>query len=143
MDSYKREGVLMMSRIRSSMVVLAVFAAVLLTGNSTAGAAVSSCSASIVGGEVVVEINDSGTGKELGLDIDDSSVNYRGLMVPKGTPQAIVDRLSTIALKMFEDDTVVSRMKEGGSPLRVMDRDAVLSMWTERQAYLAQLLRGL
>lgn len=88
-------------------------------------------------------IPDVSTFNELGLDIDDSSVNYRGLMVPKGTPQAIVDRLSTAALEMFEDDTVVSRMKEGGSPLRVMDRDAVLNMWTERQAYLAQLLRGL
>jgi len=83
------------------------------------------------------------TFKELGLDIDDSSVNYRGLMVPKGTPQSVIDHLSSVALKMFDDETVVGRMKEGGAPLRVMDRENVKSMWSERQAYLTQLLRGL
>jgi len=83
------------------------------------------------------------TFRELGLDIDDSSVNFRGLMVPKGTPQSVIDRLSEVALKMFEDDVVVNRMREGGAPLKVMDRDRVLSMWNERQAYLTNLLRGL
>jgi len=83
------------------------------------------------------------TFKELGLEIDDSSVNYRGLMVPKGTPQSVIDHLSTVALKMFDDETVVNRMNEGGAPLRVMNRENVLSMWNERQTYLTQLLRGL
>jgi len=80
---------------------------------------------------------------ELGLNIDNSSVNYRGLMVPKGTPSAVIDRLSEAALKMFDNETVVNRMKEGGAPIRVMDRASVLSMWNERQAALSVLLRGL
>jgi len=88
-------------------------------------------------------IPDVPTFQELALDIDDSSVNFRGLMVPKGTPPAIIDRLADAALKMFNNQTVVDRMKEGGAPLRVMDRETVLAMWSKRQAELAVLLRGL
>ncbi|MBX2879278.1 MAG: hypothetical protein KTR32_05060 [Granulosicoccus sp.] len=80
---------------------------------------------------------------ELGLDIDNSSVNYRGFMVPKGTPQAIIDRLAAVSKEMFEDDIVVNRMKEGGAPLKVMSRNEVIGMWQERQSYLTELLRGL
>jgi len=83
------------------------------------------------------------TFQEMALDIDDSSVNFRGLMVPKGTSKAVIDRLSVAALKMFNNETVVNRMKEGGAPLRIMDRETVKSMWTKRQAELAVLLRGL
>jgi len=83
------------------------------------------------------------TFREMALDIDNSSVNYRGLMVPKCTSQAVIDRLSAAALKMFNNKTVVDRMKEGGAPLRVMDRETVKEMWTKRQAELAVLLRGL
>jgi len=80
---------------------------------------------------------------ELGVNIDDSSVNYRGIMVPKGTPQPVIDRLSETIINMFEDTVVRNRMREGGAPLRVMGREEVLSMWNERQDYLSLLLRGL
>lgn len=81
--------------------------------------------------------------KEAGLDVDNSSVNFRGLMVPKGTPQAVIDTLSAQVPKMFENKRVIKRMKAGGSPLKVMDRAAVQAMWAERNTALVELLKGL
>lgn len=81
--------------------------------------------------------------KEQGLDVDNSSVNFRGLMVPKGTPQDIIDKLAAKAPEMFNHTRVVKRMKAGGSPLKVMDRAAVQAMWAERKSALADLLKGL
>ena len=80
---------------------------------------------------------------EAGYDVDNSSVNFRGLMVPKGTPQPIIDKLAAIAPKMFEHQRVLKRMKAGGSPVKVMSRAEVQSMWKERQAFLQELLKGL
>ena len=81
--------------------------------------------------------------KEGGLDVDNSSVNFRGLMVPKGTPQAVIDKLSAQIPKMFEHARVKKRMKAGGSPMHVMSRDEVKAMWEARQATLTDLLKGL
>ncbi len=81
--------------------------------------------------------------KEAGLDVDNSSVNFRGLMVPKGTPQAIIDKLAAQVPLMFNHKRVIKRMKAGGSPLKVMDRTSVLAMWAERKSALSELLKGL
>ena len=81
--------------------------------------------------------------KESGYDVDDSSVNFRGLMVPKGTPQAVIDTLAEKVPAMFKNGRVAGKMKAGGSPMHVMDRDAVKAMWAERQTYLTELLKDL
>ncbi len=81
--------------------------------------------------------------KEGGLDVDNSSVNFRGLMVPKGTPQAVIDKLAAQVPKMFNNKRVIKRMKAGGSPLKGLDRAAVQAMWAERKKALAELLKGL
>ena len=80
---------------------------------------------------------------EQGYDIDNASVNFRGVMVPKGTPQEIIDHLAAIVPTMFENGRVQSRMKAGGSPMHIMTRDEVLAMWTARQETLEDLLAGL
>lgn len=80
---------------------------------------------------------------ELVVDVDDSSVNYRGLMVPKGTPEDVIDILASSALRMFRSPLVAERMAEGGSPMRIMSREEVIAMWQERQDYLTELLKGL
>lgn len=80
------------------------------------------------------------TFKELGLDIDDASVNFRGVMVPKGTPQDVIDKLAERLPRMFQKQKVVDKMTEGGSPMRVMTRAEVQKMWSERQAVLKALL---
>ena len=51
---------------------------------------------------------------EAGLDVDNSSVNFRGVMVPKGTPQAIIDKLAATVPTMFENKRVAGKMKAGG-----------------------------
>ena len=81
--------------------------------------------------------------KEAGLDVDNSSVNFRGLMVPKGTPQDIIALLSAKVPEMFKHARVAKRMKAGGSPMHIMTRDEVIAMWDKRQATLTELLKGL
>ncbi len=83
------------------------------------------------------------TFKESGIDVDDSSVNFRGIMVPKGTPQTVITMLSTNVPKMFDDKKVISKMKAGGSPLRVMSREQVQKMFQDRKKYLEALLQEL
>ena len=83
------------------------------------------------------------TFKELGIAVDDSSVNFRGVMVPAGTPQEIIDFLATRLFALFNDKETVKKMGVIGAPMRVMSRQEVLNMWRERQAYLAKLLATL
>ncbi len=83
------------------------------------------------------------TMQEQGYDIDNASVNFRGVMVPKGTPQPIIDKLAETVPAMFENDRVKSRMAAGGSPMHVMTRDEVLEMWAAREQTLQDLLAGL
>ncbi|MCP5071776.1 MAG: tripartite tricarboxylate transporter substrate binding protein [Rhodobacteraceae bacterium] len=88
-------------------------------------------------------MKDVPTMMEQGLDVDNSSVNFRGIMLPKGTPQEIIDKLAAVVPKMFEHKRVKQRMKAGGSPLHIMTRDEVLAMWEARQKTLEDLLAGL
>ena len=83
------------------------------------------------------------TMQEQGFDIDNASVNYRGVMVPKGTPQPIIDKLAEIVPTMFENGRVAGKMKAGGSPMHIMTRDEVLDMWAAREETLKELLAGL
>lgn len=80
---------------------------------------------------------------EAGLDVDDSSVNFRGIMVPKGTPQGIIDKLAETVPAMFENTSVAGKMKAGGSPMRIMTREEVQKMWAAREETLKDLLAGL
>ena len=88
-------------------------------------------------------MEDVPTMKEQGFDIDNASVNFRGVMVPKGTPQPIIDKLAEIVPTMFENGRVAGKMKAGGSPMHVMTRDEVLEMWAAREVTLKELLAGL
>ncbi len=83
------------------------------------------------------------TFKELGYNVDDSSVNFRGIMVPKGTPPKIINFLADRVVKMFNNKRVIKRMNGSGSPIRVMNRDQVLKMWKDREVFLKKLLAGL
>ena len=83
------------------------------------------------------------TMKEQGMDIDNASVNFRGIMVPKGTPQEVIDKLSATVPEMFANARVAKKMKAGGSPMHIMTREEVQAMWAARQETLAELLEGL
>jgi hypothetical protein len=64
-------------------------------------------------------------------------------MVPAGTPQDVIDYLASKVPNMFGENKTVGKMKSTNSPARIMNRDEVISMWNERQAYLTDLLAGL
>jgi tripartite-type tricarboxylate transporter receptor subunit TctC len=83
------------------------------------------------------------TMKEQGLDVDNASVNFRGVMVPKGTPQDVIDKLAATVPEMFAHKKVAGKMKQGGSPMHIMNRDEVIAMWAARQTTLEALLEGL
>lgn len=88
-------------------------------------------------------MDDVPTLKEQGFDIDNASVNFRGVMVPKGTPQPIIDKLAATVPEMFANSRVAGKMKAGGSPMHIMTRDEVLAMWAAREETLKELLAGL
>ncbi len=90
-----------------------------------------------------VFLPDVPTFKESGIEVDNSSVNYRGLMVPGGTPPEVIDYLANTVPAMFNDQKVLGKMEQTNSPVRIMHRDEVKSMWAERQAALTELLAGL
>lgn len=81
--------------------------------------------------------------KEQGYDIDNASVNFRGVMVPKGTPQEVIDKLAAAVPEMFKNSRVAGKMKAGGSPMHIMTREEVQAMWAARQETLQELLAGL
>lgn len=83
------------------------------------------------------------TFKESGIDVDDSSVNFRGIMAPKGTPAPVIAMLAANMPKMFHDKKVIAKMKAGGSPLHIMTREQVQKMFASRQTYLEALLKEL
>ena len=88
-------------------------------------------------------MDDVPTLKESGYDVDNSSVNFRGLMVPKGTDQKIIDMLAAKVPEMFKNARVAKQMKAGGSPMKIMTREEVQAMWAARKESLAELLKGL
>ncbi|SLN65416.1 Tripartite tricarboxylate transporter family receptor [Roseovarius albus] len=81
--------------------------------------------------------------KEQGYDIDNASVNFRGIMVPKGTPPEVIDTLAATVPEMFKNGKVSKKMDAGGSPMHIMTRDEVIEMWAAREETLKELLAGL
>lgn len=87
---------------------------------------------------------DTPTFQELGIDIDDTSVNFRGLMVAKGTPRDVIEFLSERVPQMFSNkEQVATQMEASGSPLRILTRSEVAALWKKQQSTLPPLLRTL
>lgn len=83
------------------------------------------------------------TFKEMGLDVDDSSVNFRGVVLPKGAPEAVIKKCAEVFPKMFNNKKTLKKMEASGSPVKVMDREAVIKMFKAREMYLTKLLAEL
>ena len=80
---------------------------------------------------------------EAGYEVDNASVNFRGLMVPAGTPAEVIDMLAERVQAMFGNARVAKQMAAGGSPMKIMSRAEVQEMWAARQETLTDLLAGL
>ena len=100
-------------------------------------------------GEVRKIINWFNDKKSLDFEIDEdlaggcSSVNFRGIMAPKGTSPEIIEYLAAKVPLMFNDKKTLKQMKKGGSPVRIMNRAEVQEMWKARKVSLTKLLAGL
>jgi len=81
------------------------------------------------------------TFKELGYDIDNASVNFRGFAFPAGVPKEIIEYAAKVVPAMFNDPIVVSKMKESGSPLHIMSREEVQKLLAHQKAVLTELLK--
>lgn len=81
--------------------------------------------------------------QEAGYDVDNASVNFRGLMAPAGTPDEVIEVLAERVPQMFADARVSGQMESGGSPMAILDREQVQAMWAARQETLNELLSGL
>lgn len=80
---------------------------------------------------------------ESGYEVDDSSVNMRGIMAPSGVPEDRLEMLSDSFVEMFNDEDIQAKMEQGGAPMRVMGRKELQDMWNKRQSYLEELFAGL
>jgi tripartite-type tricarboxylate transporter receptor subunit TctC len=80
------------------------------------------------------------TFKELGYDIDNTSVNFRGFAFPVGVPKEIIEYAAKVVPAMFNDPMVVQKMKESGSPLNIMSREEVQKLFAHQKAVLTELL---
>jgi tripartite-type tricarboxylate transporter receptor subunit TctC len=83
------------------------------------------------------------TFKEMGIDVDDASVNLRGVAYAKGVPDEIIQKCSKVFPELFNDKKVKAKMVESGSPLRVLTREEVLKMFKSTHASLTELLKEL
>jgi tripartite-type tricarboxylate transporter receptor subunit TctC len=82
------------------------------------------------------------TFKELGYDIDNASVNFRGFAFPAGVPKEIVEYAAKVVQEMFNDPVVVAKMKESGSPLNILPRAEVQKLMAHQKAVLTELLKN-
>ena len=77
---------------------------------------------------------------ELGFaKVDNTSVNYRGAAFPKGVPAPIVEKCAKTFEAMFKAGKVISMMKNGGCPVKVMTREETIRMFAERQRALSEI----
>ncbi|QEA39204.1 tripartite tricarboxylate transporter substrate binding protein [Pistricoccus aurantiacus] len=83
------------------------------------------------------------TFQEAGYEVDDSSVNFRGIMTRSGVPEDRLEMLSEKMVEMFNDEDIKTKMEKGGSPMRVMGRAELKEMWQQRQAFLKELFENL
>ena len=76
---------------------------------------------------------------ELGFDVDDASMNVRGVMANADVPEERLQFLSEKFVEMFNDPRVAAQMAEGGAPMLVLGREDTQRMWEAREAFLKEL----
>ena len=77
---------------------------------------------------------------EQGIEIDDVSVNFRGIMVPRGLAEEKIVYLAKGISAMFADKVVVTKMQEAGATLHIMQRETIKDLWRQRHSLINELL---
>lgn len=88
-------------------------------------------------------IEDVPTFLEQGVNVDNSSVNYRGVILPKGTDPAVIARCEKAFLDMFGDKKVKELMAQSGSPMFILDRQQTAELFAKVKQNLQELLKDL
>lgn len=88
-------------------------------------------------------IKDVPTFLEQGVDVDNSSVNYRGVILPKGTDPAVIARCEKAFMDMFGDKKVKELMTQSGSPMFVLGREQTRELFLKVQQNLEVLLKDI
>ena len=69
------------------------------------------------------------TAKEEGVNV--VYLMWRGVLVPKGTPQPIIEKLAAAFKKMTEDKTVLAMIKQFGEGIHYLGPDEFTKEWRE------------
>lgn len=83
------------------------------------------------------------TFQEKGFIIDNSSAQWRGVALPKGTPPHIIDKAAEKFFKMFQDPEVEDIMYQCGITMKVMNRQEVILMLKERHNLYVQMMKDM
>ncbi len=77
---------------------------------------------------------------EKGIDVDNSSVNYRGIMLPKGVNNEIIYKCEKIFLDMFNDKKIKDMMDKSGSPMYILNRQQTIKLLNNVKKNINNLL---
>jgi len=88
-------------------------------------------------------IKDVPTFLEQGVDVDNASVNYRGVILPKGTDPAVIAKCEKAFLDMFNSKKIKELMEQSGSPMYVLNREQTQKLFAKLQKSLEDLLKEL
>lgn len=88
-------------------------------------------------------IEDVPTFLEQGVNVDNSSVNYRGVFLPKGTDPEVIAKCEKAFLDMFSDPKIKELMAQSGSPMFVLDRQQTGELFAKVKQNLQELLKDL
>jgi len=88
-------------------------------------------------------IEDVPTFLEQGVNVDNSSVNYRGVFLPKGTDPEVIAKCEKAFLDMFNDPKIKELMAQSGSPMFILDRQQTTELFTKVKQNLQELLKDL
>jgi tripartite-type tricarboxylate transporter receptor subunit TctC len=95
----------------------------------------------IATGARVAEISDVPTLRELGIDIV-YAVN-RGIVAPRGTPDAVLAKLEDVCGKAAKDPAVTDSMKKQGTLVEFLNRKAYADFLTKNDKANADLAQSL
>ncbi|MFX0203225.1 MAG: tripartite tricarboxylate transporter substrate binding protein [Candidatus Hodarchaeota archaeon] len=85
------------------------------------------------------DLPDVPTAKELGYDV---AVNmWLGVLAPKGTPEYIVETLSTAFDNIAKDKSFLTMMKKVGLPLYYENREAFEKYWSEEYKTFGEFMK--
>jgi tripartite-type tricarboxylate transporter receptor subunit TctC len=79
------------------------------------------------------------TAKEQGIDVIDHF--WRSILVPKGTPPSVINKLAAAFKKITEDPSFVEMIKKFGEEVNYLGPEEFTKMWKEEYESRKQLAK--